>query len=346
MKHVAGLDGLRAVAVVAVVAFHAGDSPFAAGGFLGVDVFFVLSGFLITTLLSREFDPTGTIALGNFYLRRFLRLMPALSLLIVAYLALAPLLWPEYGRFEHARDALVGFAYLSDYGYAIWKVPEYLRHTWSLSVEEHFYLVWPLLLPTILRAKRPDKIALLLYLVAALWRLANFGIADWTLAYYRFDTRIAGILLGCCLALWLRERDRAGLPTVLPVSPDLPAAALVASLMLQAWKVPSAYQFAMPLTEVATAALILAIVRPGAKGSDWVLRCLEWRHAVTIGTLSYGIYLWHFPIALLTRHSLPYAQSLLICLAFSTCLAWLSYHSVEAFGRRLRKRFELRLAPG
>lgn len=342
MRHVAGLDGLRAIAVLAVVAFHAGPASWLVGGYLGVDVFFVLSGFLITAILADEHGRSGRIGLGQFYLRRFLRLMPALALLVVAYLAVAPIVWPEYGRSAHVRDGLLSLGYLSDYAYAFWRVPEYLRHTWSLAVEEHFYLLWPLVLPFVLRLRKPANWLLAAYGLAAIWRLANLALLEWELAYYRFDTRMAGLLLGCWLAVWLIERGRSGLPIRSPIGPSLAMLTLVAAFVAAPWMDVTGASVAIPVVEIATACLILALVsEPGASPHP-VLRALETPWMQQIGILSYGIYLWHFPIALVIRDIMPYWQSLLVCVVFGTLLAWLSYHSVEAFGRRLRQRYEAR----
>lgn len=340
MKHMPALDGLRAVAVSAVVVFHAAQPALAPGGFLGVDLFFVLSGFLITGILAREFDRDGAIRLGGFYLRRFLRLMPALVLVVAAYLLAGPLLWPGYGAAAHVRDAAVTLAYLSDYGFALWGVPEYLQHSWSLSVEEHFYLVWPLLLPAILRLKRPARAVLGLYLAAAAWRAFAFAHDGWLTAYYRFDVRFAGILIGCWLALWLRERDRRGAAAALPVSPVWPTVALVLAFLFARWGSLQAALFAVPLTELAAAALILAVVRPAAPAEAGLLRVLSRAPLTALGRLSYGVYLWHFPVVLVTRESMPLLPSLLVCFALSVALAWASWNSVEGLGRRWRRQLD------
>lgn len=344
MKHVPALDGLRAVAVAAVVVFHAGQPALAPGGFLGVDLFFVLSGFLITGILAHEFDRTGGVALGGFYLRRFLRLMPALVLVVAVYLLAGPLLWPHYGAAAHVRDAAVTLTYLSDYGFALWGVPEYLQHSWSLSVGEHFYLVWPLLLPAILRLKRPARAVLGLYLAAAAWRAFAFAHDGWLTAYYRFDVRFAGILIGCWLALWLRERDRGSAAAALPVSPVWPMAALVLAFLFARWGSLEASLGAMPLTELAAAALILAAVRPAEQAGAVLLRILSSQPLTALGRLSYGVYLWHFPIVLVTRETMPLLPSLLVCATASVALAWLSWNSVEALGRRWRARLDRREA--
>src|SRR5487761_2131823 len=142
LRYNQALDGLRAVAIGLVAADHCWVPGFDSGYF-GVDVFFVLSGFLITQLLVDEYDSQGQIDLGKFYLRRLLRLTPPLAILLAVYLAVAPTLWPHYGLWPHIRDAALAGLYLADYGRAFWSQPTLLEHTWSLSVEEHFYLLWP-----------------------------------------------------------------------------------------------------------------------------------------------------------------------------------------------------------
>ena len=128
--------------MILVIADHCDISVFDQGYF-GVDLFFVLSGFLITRLLVDEIDSTGRIDLLRFYLRRLLRLTPALLLMLTAYLLIAPSLWPQLDLMSHVRDAALVAFYLSDYSQAFWHNPKVLIHTWSLSVEEHFYLIWP-----------------------------------------------------------------------------------------------------------------------------------------------------------------------------------------------------------
>jgi peptidoglycan/LPS O-acetylase OafA/YrhL len=341
MKHVAELDGVRAFAVIAVLAFHADRAPASTGGFIGVDIFFVLSGFLITSILAAEHAATSRIAVWNFYFRRLLRLMPALALLCAVYMLAAPFLWPEVNWLIHLRDVVISLTYFSDYGYAIWRAPEFLRHTWSLAVEEHFYLLWPLVLPAILRSPNPARLLLLGYLLFALWRAINFAALEWNLAYYRFDTRLAGILLGAWLALRLSEvgTPRLGLARLGLV---VPLAVLMAVLVLLSWRDPQSYQVGFIVVELASAALIAAILDRETTTYSAARRFLASLPMQWIGKLSYGIYLWHFPISLLTRHAMPYWASLAVCLTIATAMAWVSFHTVEATGRNWKRRLESR----
>jgi len=337
MGYVKELDGIRALAALAVLFFHAGPASPLPGGFLGVDVFFVLSGFLITRALAAEQARLGAIALGRFYLRRLVRLSPPLLLLIAVYLGVSWFVWPDYGTGAHWRDAAVAALYLADYGHAIWRVPDVLRHCWSLSVEEHFYLLWPLVLPLALRAKDPAKILLWGYFVAVAWRVANFAVLDWHLTYYRFDTRLAGILLGGWLALRL-SRD-SDLPARLGGSvPGLAVGVLTAAMLLFRWQQPVSLLVAMPLVEWASAALICSVVAVPAAGTSWLQRFLGSAPMVRLGVLSYGIYLWHYPISTLTRDALPYGASLAIVLVFAVAMSWLSYETIERPGRIFRHR--------
>jgi peptidoglycan/LPS O-acetylase OafA/YrhL len=174
-------------------------------GYFGVDVFFVLSGWLITRLLVEETEAQGRIDLPQFYLRRLLRLGPPLLLLLLVYLAVAPTIWPQLSEGEHLRDAALTGFYLSDYAFAFWEIPKLLRHSWSLSVEEHFYLIWPLVVLLLARCDARRRILILagLFVLATAWRVFEYYHTGWDATYYRFDTRISGLILGALLATCL-----------------------------------------------------------------------------------------------------------------------------------------------
>jgi len=307
------LDGLRAVAVLAVVAFHA-RVPWLSGGFLGVDVFFVLSGFLITQLLAQEYARNGRIALIDFYLRRLRRLYPALLAMLAAYLVAAPFAFPEHD--QHPRDAAVAALYLSDYGRAFFEVPWYLQHTWSLSVEEHFYLVWPLALLAVFRLpKRWHVPAVILLAVAAtVWRLSVvLWVDQWYQPYYRFDTRLSGLMLGSALALWRpKMHAAAGAAGV---------AMLAAALVSAQWRMLNGLIGWAALAEIGSALLVITAHKlPG----------LGWSPLVWVGKLSYGIYLWHYPIAYWFRaNDYGWATTALTSLVLSILMAAISYATVE-----------------
>src|SRR5690554_740053 len=158
MKYNLSLDGIRAIAALIVVACHAG-MPGIGGGFLGVDIFFVLSGYLITRLLHSEHSATGRIDFRSFCRRRLRRLFPALATLLVIYLIAAPLFFPNIPMHKHMLDATLSALYISDYARTLGVPPSVLNHTWSLSVEMQFYLLWPGVMLLLLRL--PPRTAML-----------------------------------------------------------------------------------------------------------------------------------------------------------------------------------------
>ncbi len=293
MTYQPALDGLRAIAAVAVVGRHSGGLV---GGFLGVDLFFVLSGYLITRSLAERPELVG------FYVGRLRRLVPALTLMLIGYLLVFPWLVPDH---PHVRDTALAYFYLSDYGFAFWGVPVFLQHTWTLSVEEHFYLLWPLLF---LRVRPSVGFLMALYAIATAWRWVQ---PDWYEAYYRFDTRASGLLLGCLLAHLPRLR--------LPAWPAL--VLLVLAFVFLDRNGPYTQGIGLSLVELVAAWAIV-----GAHPA-W----LGWAPLAYLGKLSYGIYLWHYPIARVLRDAdEPWQVVAGVTVVASIVLAAISYHTVEA----------------
>ena len=341
LDHVAGLDGLRAIAVLLVMMSHA-RTPFLLNGSLGVDIFFVLSGFLITRILLNESTQTGRIDIGRFYVRRFMRLTPPLVLMLALYLAIAPFAWPTYGG--HARDALVATAYLSDYGLAIWEIPKMLRHTWSLAVEEHFYLLWPLVL-ILLRPYRPRTLLLILgvgYVLATAWRVICLEFQGWNAVYYRFDTRISGLMLGALVAVLMHFEWQRFLKSGVLTLATL-AGLLVLVLMLgpsSGWGYAAALQWGVAGAEIVTALAILAIMN-----KERLFGWLAVGPITYFGRLSYGIYLFHYPVMLYFRETQGWDAALLYGFISAPILAAVSYHTIEAWVRRWRERERARQSP-
>jgi peptidoglycan/LPS O-acetylase OafA/YrhL len=299
MRYNPTLDGIRALAVLAVIAFHA-HVPGFRGGYVGVDVFFVLSGYLITRVLEEAPD------LRAFYWRRLKRLAPPLALMLAAYLLVFPALRPGY---PHARDAAVAFFYLSDYTLAFAGIPDILRHTWSLAVEEHFYLLWPLVF---LRWRPSVRWLLLAYVAATLWRASWNG---WDQAYHRFDTHATGLILGCAIAS-ARRVD-------FPAWPGLVLLAICCVAF--SWRMPAVQTIGFTVAEIG--AVILVLGRP----PTW----LGHPALAYVGRLSYGMYLWHYPLARIVRDDGASWQVVLaVSLIGSVPLAALSYHTIEAWIRR------------
>jgi peptidoglycan/LPS O-acetylase OafA/YrhL len=320
------LDGVRALSILAVVFFHC-RAPWGDGGFVGVDVFFVLSGFLITSLLAAE-HRNGGIEIGAFYARRALRLYPTLLLLLAAYVALAPILWPTDDRW---LVVVLNAFYVMDYTLAFWNVPSPTGHTWSLGVEEKFYLLWPLLLPLLLRTRRPIAWLLGAFLVVTAWRYSVALKSGWLQAYFRFDTHMSGILLGAIAAL-----------TRLKVSKPAFAIACTTLVILVAVPIIATTAFSVSVEGVTlgiTLAELSAFVLVRYVAEHAKSRFLSSGPMVYIGKLSYGIYLWHFPLVILLRdvYSQPWWITLSSTLLFSFAMAALCLHLVDMPIRRWRE---------
>lgn len=311
------LDGVRAVAVLVVLAFHArlGGTN---GGFLGVDVFFVLSGYLITRMLADRKTATGRVAIGPFYVRRLKRLYPALILFLLTYALVAPYAFPEYA--DHKSDALLAILYLTDYSFALWQTPWFIQHTWSLSVEQHFYLAWPLFLAVIfrlpLKAQAPTILGMAIAATAWRWYVVS-NVDPWQQPYYRFDTRLSGLLLGSAAGILRLPAPRAaawlGLLAILWVATQ---AYVEKQSSLTKW---------MCFAELGSALLIM-----GAHH----IQPLRYSPVVWVGKLSYGIYLWHYPIMVwLRRHDIIGWESLMLAGGASLALAYISYETVERIFR-------------
>lgn len=321
MHYNPAFDGLRALSILTVVNFHC-KVPFFGGGFAGLDVFFVLSGYLITSMLDRE-HRQGGIGVGRFYARRALRLYPTLLLMLAAYLVLAPTLWPQENPWLAGAIAVV---YLWDYAIPFLQLSSVVAHTWSLGTEEKFYLLWPLLLPLLLRTRRPVAWLVVAYLLVTAWR---YGVAltwGWVPAYFDFDTRMSGILLGAIAAL-TRFKVRGHLVVIACI-------ALMVCIAL-----PS-----LPDTDQIRAVTLSITL---AELSAFVLVCHAAEHARTpllsarpvvyVGRLSYGLYIWHFPVALLLADMPMWTRTAWVLL-FSFVMAALCLHLVDVPIKRWRER--------
>jgi peptidoglycan/LPS O-acetylase OafA/YrhL len=284
------IDGLRAIAVLTVVAFHAFPAVFP-GGFIGVDVFFVISGFLITSILQRE-KLAGNWSLASFYARRVLRIFPALILVLFACLVAGwhILLAQEY--MQLGKHLGLGTVFLSNIG--LWWEAGYfdkasevkpLLHLWSLAIEEQFYIVWPLLLWLILRSKRIAARSVAALVVCSLLLSVWWVWSDRTQAFYSPASRAWELLVGAWLAL------QPQLLQSVRTSVRGPAVAVLlgATVLLNA-KVP--FPGLMALLPVLAAVVLIGV--PAT--SDWTGRFLSHPWMVALGKLSYPWYLWHWPL--------------------------------------------------
>lgn len=368
-RRVDSLDGVRALAVLLVVAFHV-SVPGAAGGFLGVDVFFVLSGFLITTLLIKELGTTGRIDLGRFWARRALRLLPAALLVVVAVCLWSLFAAPEFRRPDIGTDALWAVGYLANWRFI--DSASYfssdgsaspLLHMWSLAVEEQFYLVWPLVLSVLgaavwsrmkvphlpdsasrMEFERRRKVAVAVGVGAlALTLAALSGVLLWWLhepsaperAYMGTDTKIVEPLIGA-VAASLMTRPRVQTFVVRHHHLLMGAGLLGVGAGVARLAGPSPLYFSggAVVFSLVCAVLVAAVTAGG--NSDLVARTLGWGPLAHIGRISYGIYLWHWPVALWVVGEpgtfRPAEASMAVVLTIAVALA--SYHFVETPIRR------------
>jgi peptidoglycan/LPS O-acetylase OafA/YrhL len=304
MRYIPALDGLRGVAVLSVIALHAGF-PWARYGFLGVDLFFVLSGFLITTLLLREWQCTGAINLRAFYVRRAARLFPALGALLVA-VALWSLTFASDGLADRNWVGILSsLLYAANWTVAL-GIREHiglLQHTWSLAIEEQFYLLWPFVLVALLRRgwswKRLLWLTLGGALLSAVWRviLWRLTLEPWR-GYAGTDTRADGLLLGCALALLLLNVPAISSRRIGYVLLPVVGLAVLGCVAISWFGVTLRDFWWYSRGGYAVAALLsAALVLLAATGSVPLFRrVLSVAPLVWIGRISYGLYLWHYPI--------------------------------------------------
>ncbi len=308
--HLPQLDGLRTVAVVLVLVYHVArteELPFLPGGFVGVDVFFVLSGFLITTLLLREHATTGAIDLRRFYVRRLWRLYPAL-LLVSAVTAAAIALAPRVFGLAPASpaEALVALSYGMSWwsGLELTGGPYLLGLTWSLSVEEHFYLLWPLLLLALLRRGGGLRAVVGVAGLANAWPAVLWlAGADPDRLYYLPDSRFAQLLTGCALATLLLRRDAPSglgrLSRAFSPAAALTALTALAVAALNGHRTDAWYWLGgMQVLGLGAAAVIGSLV---LHADSRLSAALRWGPLPVLGLWSYGIYLWHLPLIRLAQ---------------------------------------------
>ncbi|ROP79708.1 peptidoglycan/LPS O-acetylase OafA/YrhL [Stenotrophomonas rhizophila] len=337
------LTGLRGIAVIFVILYH-GGFPHMVGASLGVDIFFVLSGFLITSLLIREQAERGAIAVGQFYMRRVLRLMPALVFMLVGCIAFDGLASSGDAFRKTAGDAVVALFYMTNWSRALhWYEPALLGHAWSLSIEEQFYLIWPAI--WIFVSRRFDKrtrlwatVALAAVCTVDRISLQAMGV-DPLRIYNGTDTRADAILVGCVLA----QLFALGMLDRLLSSRSLPALAGVAIAVLCVLSAvmdqlsPISNYVGLTVIEACAAALIVGSLA----GVGSVARMLRSRVAQWFGARSYALYLWHFPLCIicLTR-GLTQAQTALVAGLGAMLLSEISRRLVEKPFLRMKHRFE------
>jgi len=336
--HLPALDGLRACSVFVVMTYHFGLSR--VPGDLGVSAFFVLSGFLITWLLLKEFDRRGTVSLRDFYLRRVLRIFPAYYVFLTFSLAFD--LVRGDGR---ARGLIVpGFAYLMNYYNALHGHPTTsIAHAWSLAIEEQFYLLWPALFLLLSRRSARQGVVTLcaLVLLFSAWRTFLFltGRAGAAYVYNAFDTRADILALGCLLAFAVRLPNASRWCATLTPFPAAPFVT-IALLLLSRMGGSPAYHYSVGFTidAILLAVLILQLLTLHGSG---LWRWLDNPSVRYIGAISYPLYLYHTWGGAISRRivqSGPTEVRIGVAIVISVMLASLSYYIVERPFIRLKTR--------
>jgi peptidoglycan/LPS O-acetylase OafA/YrhL len=346
------LDGLRALAVAAVIAYHFG-AGWASGGFLGVDAFFVLSGYLITSLLLTEWGRDGRISLAGFWVRRARRLLPALLVVLGVVALYAAALAPASQLNTLRSDGIASLFYFANWHFVLsgqsyfdlFALPSPMRHLWSLAIEEQFYLVWPLVVLVCLRVGRGSRKVLAGVCVAGIAASVTvmamlYEPADPSRAYYGTDARAHTLLVGAVLALVLMRRRPARRGSVMALHT---AGLVAAGACVWAWASASdqgaeLYHGGSFAFSVAVAVVVASAVQPGRR-SVWSplravlsLGALRW-----VGLISYGLYLWHWPATVIlteTRTGVSGAALTVLRLTVTVVAATLSFYLVEQPIRR------------
>ncbi|ORW54731.1 hypothetical protein AWC21_23570 [Mycolicibacterium peregrinum] len=356
-RDIPALDGIRAIAVALVLAGH-GGVPGVAGGFIGVDVFFVLSGFLITSLLLDEFRRTERIDLKGFWIRRAKRLLPAMVLMTLAVVIARPL-FPSEAVTSLREDAVGAFFWMANWVFVAadtdyfsqGATPSPLQHTWSLAVEEQYYLLWPLLVlaaALLVRRRSTGAVRVVVFVLAVLGVVGSAVAAillsgdagELNRVYFGTDTRAQALLIGAAAAALLvrdwsaltvsgtliRTRWRRWVAWTLPVI-GIAVLALAAHLATG-----SADEFHHGLLIVVAVGAVLVVAPVALDQDGYVARALAWFPLVTLGVISYGVYLWHWPIFLILngeRTGLSGWSLLALRCAVTIVVSWVSWWAIE-----------------
>jgi len=329
---VSALDGLRTIAAACVVGMHSGI-PYFTGGFIGVDIFFVLSGYLITTVLVAEYERFERVDLLAFYGKRALRLYP---LLLIFALVCFPGLAIAYGTMSAFGEVWPTLGYVTNLVRGT-GLPTVLGHSWSLSLEVQFYIVWPIVLVPALKliGKRTTAISMLIgAVVVAAWRWHLFDMdVNWTRVYDWPDVHSDGLMIGCALALTPRA-------AMLKIARMLPiAVAVIVSFVVSVkWLDAAAYHGGILAVNLAAATVIASVITKPASLLSTILAqpSMAW-----LGKVSYGVYLWHYPVLFLSPILFP-EHTILFTVAVSISISALTYHFVELPAMRYGKAMDNR----
>jgi len=355
MGYQPSLDGLRAVSVAIVLLYHAGFS-WMLGGFFGVEVFFVVSGFLITSLLLDEHDRSDRIAFGQFWKRRARRLFPALYAVLLAVAVWAALAGSAEQQSQFRRDAVWSVFYVNNWGQILGDVPYFagepplLRHLWSLAVEEQWYLIWPLAFVALMRVRLPRRTVGIAVVVAAFvvfvymfWMQSRAptllggppaafeGLDRTNYLYLSTITRAGGLLLGAGTAfLWRpwRWKHAADAPAGRLLDPIGAAAIAAIGCAAAATSITEGYvyQWLLPLVSILSLVAVMVAVHPAAVGFR---RMMGWAPLVEVGKRSYGLYLWSWPIFVIVGATEGSVGAFVWAMVLTVVIAEASYRFLE-----------------
>ncbi|EGQ3077753.1 acetyltransferase [Staphylococcus pseudintermedius] len=318
-RYMPGLDGVRAVAVIAIIIYHL-NPQWLSGGFLGVDTFFVISGYLITSLLLTEYHNTGKIELMSFWLRRVKRLIPAVLFLVMGVIVLSLIFMPTEIQKVRA-DSIAAIFYVSNWWYIMQNVDYFeqfavqpLKHLWSLAIEEQFYLVFPIVLLSLLsfiRRLKSIRIIFLILLVISMIAMMVLYVPNENVArvYFGTDTRIQTLLMGVLLALvWppfqLKAKVNRQMRTLIDTAGVVGLAILFICFKFVSETNSILYYGGFFLISTVTLLVIASSVHP----SGYFAKFLGNKVFTFIGSRSYSLYLWHYPIIVLIHHQFVQGQ--------------------------------------
>ncbi|ELX9434698.1 acetyltransferase [Staphylococcus pseudintermedius] len=318
-RYMPGLDGVRAVAVIAIIIYHL-NPQWLSGGFLGVDTFFVISGYLITSLLLTEYHNTGKIKLMSFWLRRVKRLIPAVLFLVMDVIVLSLIFMPTEIQKVRA-DSIAAIFYVSNWWYIMQNVDYFeqfavqpLKHLWSLAIEEQFYLVFPIVLLSLLsfiRRLKSIRIIFLILLVISMIAMMVLYVPNENVArvYFGTDTRIQTLLMGVLLALvWppfqLKAKVNRQMRTMIDTTGVVGLAILFICFKFVSETNSILYYGGFFLISTVTLLVIASSVHP----SGYFAKFLGNKVFTFIGSRSYSLYLWHYPIIVLIHHQFVQGQ--------------------------------------
>lgn len=342
------LDGLRGFSLLLVLIFHS-FTPYTQGGFIGVEIFFVLSGFLITNLLLLEHEQYNKIRFKNFYMRRFLRLAPALLIMVTTFYVYSEFFTEGENKGEPIKVVLAALFYVANFVRAYdWFPMGYLGITWSLSIEEQFYFIWPIFLLFLLTTIRNKMHVLyfVFFIVVLMWVNRSILVLSNTPVerlYFGTDTHSDGLLVGCIAAIFMTTH-RNYFVQIIDIFgkmkifiPLMAISFFVLSTLFIGMYMRSIYIWYLPILEVVSAIFICYLY---CEGSNNKILLFSNKYLVWLGSISYGVYLWHwFIYRVLHTYDIKGMSVVFIGGAISIAIASLSYYFVEKPVLKLKSRY-------